>query len=91
MHLDPQQFLYATVLGFILALVVRITNTIFASALIHFLINGTSITMQKLISLFPQNDSVMEQATEISLKGLPNWRKINNGSILWSNSFSYLE
>ena len=52
MHLDPQQFLYATVLGFILALVVRITNSIFASAIIHFIINGTSITMQKIVSLF---------------------------------------
>ena len=38
MHLDPQQFLYAAVLGFVLALVVRITNSIFASALIHFLL-----------------------------------------------------
>ena len=28
MHLDPQQFLYAAVLGFVLALVVRITNSI---------------------------------------------------------------
>ena len=71
MHLDPQQFLYATVLGVVLALVVRITNTIFASSLIHFLINGTSITIQKVISLFPQSDSVMEQASEISIKSLP--------------------
>ena len=46
MHLDPQQFLYAVVLGFILALVVRITKSIFASMIIHFIINGTSVTMQ---------------------------------------------
>ena len=37
MHLDPQQFLYATVLGVILALVVRITNSIFASILMNFI------------------------------------------------------
>ena len=69
MHLDPQQFLYATVLGFILALVVRITNSIFASALIHFIINGTSITMQKIVSLLPMesNDTSL-QALSISEK-----------------------
>lgn len=71
MHLDPQQFLYATVLGGVLALVVRITNSIFAASLIHFLINGTSITLQKLLSLIPQSTSVMEQATEVSLKAMP--------------------
>ena len=76
MHLDPQQFLYAAVLGFVLALVVRITNSIFASALIHFLINGTSITLQKLLSLIPENTSVMEQATEVSLRSLETQEKI---------------
>ena len=73
MHLDPQQFLYAAVLGFVLALVVRITNSIFASALIHFLINGT---LQKLLSLIPENTSVMEQATEVSLRSLETQEKI---------------
>ncbi len=53
MHLDPQQFLYATALGFILALVVRMTNSIFASAIMHFIINGTSITIQKILSFLP--------------------------------------
>ena len=76
MHLDPQQFLYAAFLGFVLALVVRITNSIFASALIHFLINGTSITLQKLLSLIPDNTSVMEQATEVSLRSLGSQEKI---------------
>lgn len=70
MHLDPQQFLYATVLGIVLALVVRITNTIFSASLIHFLINGTSITLQKLLSLLPKSTLVMEQATEVSLKNM---------------------
>lgn len=76
MHLDPQQFLYAAVLGFVLALVVRITNSIFASALIHFLINGTSITLQKLLSFIPESTSVMEQATDVSLKSLAFSEKI---------------
>ncbi len=76
MHLDPQQFLYAAVLGFILALVVRITNSIFASALIHFLINGTSITLQKLLSLIQDNALVMEQASEVSIRNLAISEKI---------------
>lgn len=76
MHLDPQQFLYAAVLGFVLALVVRITNSIFASALIHFFINGTSITLQKLLSLIPENTPVMEQAIEVSLRSLDIQEKI---------------
>lgn len=71
LHLDPQQFLYATVLGFILALVVRTTKSIFAAVIIHFLINGTSITMQKILSFIPGNDKLIEEATELSLKSLP--------------------
>lgn len=71
LHLDPQQFLYATVLGFILALVVRSTKSIFSAAIIHFLINGTSITMQKLLSIIPGNKELIEEATEMSLKSLP--------------------
>ncbi|MGL5352882.1 MAG: CPBP family intramembrane glutamic endopeptidase [Clostridium sp.] len=71
LHLDPQQFLYATVLGFILALVVRATKSIFAAAIIHFLINGTSITLQKVLSLIPGNDELMKEATEVSLQTLP--------------------
>lgn len=76
MHLDPQQFLYATVLGVILALVVRITNSIFASILMHFLINGTSITLQKLLSLVTQSDLIVEQSTEISLKSFEMQEKV---------------
>lgn len=79
MHLDPQQFLYATALGFIFAIVVRITNSIFSASLMHFLINGTSVTLQKIISVVPQNDNVIEQATEISLKSMPLIMKIYTG------------
>lgn len=76
MHLDPQQFLYAAVLGFVLALVVRITNSIFASVLIHFLINGTSITLQKVLTLLPNSNLIMDEATEVSLKNLMVSEKI---------------
>lgn len=70
MHLDPQQFLYTSVLGFILALVVRITNSIFSSVLIHFLINGTSITLQKIVSIFSNNLIKIDESTEVSIRNL---------------------
>lgn len=81
MHLDPQQFLYATVLGFILALVVRVTNSIFASALIHFIINGTSITLQKIMSLINQNNVVVEEAADISIRSMPLATKLSLASV----------
>ena len=59
-HLNPQQFLYTFALGFILALVVRITNSIFASVIMHFIINGTSVTLTKIVYLM-QNSSIIEE------------------------------
>ena len=59
-HLNPQQFLYTFALGFILALVVRITNSIFASVIMHFIINGTSVTLTKIVYLV-QNSSIIEE------------------------------
>ena len=73
-HLDANQFLYATVLGFILAYVVRITGSIFSSMIMHFILNGTSITMQKLITLI--NPTYMEKTSEVSLKTLPLSEKL---------------
>lgn len=70
MHLDPQQFLYTSVLGFILALVVRITNSIFSSVIMHFLINGTSITLQKIVSIFSNNSIKIDESTEVSIRNL---------------------
>ncbi|WP_234117367.1 CPBP family intramembrane glutamic endopeptidase [Clostridium hydrogenum] len=45
LHLNPPQFLYAFALGIILACVVRITNSIFASMIIHFTFNGVNTLM----------------------------------------------
>ncbi len=68
-HLDAQQFLYATVLGFILAYVVRATGSIFSSMIMHFILNGSSITIQKITSLTSSN--LIEQSTDISVQALP--------------------
>lgn len=50
-HLNYHQFLYAAFMGIILSLVVIITDSIFASALIHFITNGLSATLIKISSL----------------------------------------
>lgn len=73
-HLDANQFLYATVLGFILAYVVRITGSIFSSMIMHFILNGTSITIQRLFALI--DPSSVEQASNVSLKTLPLSEKL---------------
>lgn len=73
-HLDAQQFLYAAVLGFILAYVVRATGSIFSSMIMHFILNGSSITIQKITSLTSSN--LIEQSTDISVQALPFNEKI---------------
>lgn len=49
MHLDAHQFMYATALGFVLAMVVSVTNSIFAGCIVHFTMNATSLVIQKVL------------------------------------------
>lgn len=70
LHLDPQQFLYATVLGFIFALVVRITNSIYASMIIHFIVNGTSVTLAKISKIISDSLPIATEATELTLRNI---------------------
>ncbi|MDS0528181.1 CPBP family intramembrane metalloprotease [Clostridium sp. SHJSY1] len=69
-HLDLHQFLYATALGFLMAYVVRVTNSIFSSMLIHFIVNTLSTTMQKVNFTYNSsniNDAKSIDPTSISL------------------------
>lgn len=43
LHLNPQQFPYAFIVGFIFAFLVERTNSLYASILPHMIINGTTI------------------------------------------------
>ena len=72
-HLDGQQFLYATVLGFIFALVVRITNSIYSSMIMHFIINGTSVTLAKIIT---ESLPISVETTEFSLNNIGSKEKL---------------
>ncbi|MDR5588526.1 MULTISPECIES: type II CAAX endopeptidase family protein [Clostridium] len=76
-HLNGQQFLYAAVLGGILAYLVRVTNSIFASMTFHFMINGTSVVMQKLLTFFQNKFGIEETAQDISIKALSLAEKMN--------------
>ena len=76
LHLVPQQFLYAAVLGFILALVVRVTNSIFSSMIMHFIINGTSVTMAKLVDYITKGLPVTNQSAELTLKNISSSEKL---------------
>ena len=67
-HMDFQQFLYATALGFIFAYIVRITNSIFSSVIMHFIINGISVTAQKV--LFSAEELISQVVEEPSLMDL---------------------
>ncbi len=69
-HLNGQQFLYAAVLGGILAYLVRVTNSIFASMSLHFMINGTSVVMQKMLTFLQDKFGIEEAAQDISIKAL---------------------
>lgn len=51
MHMNINQFCYATVLGIIFALIVEATGNMWGSVLAHFAINTYSITIMKILSL----------------------------------------
>lgn len=68
LHLDGQQFLYTTVIGFVLAMVVSITNSIFAGCIAHFTMNATSLVIQKLLSKFVDLANVDSSAKDSLLE-----------------------
>lgn len=49
-HLNPQQFLYAFVLGIILAYMVRATGSIIIAMITHFTINASQLLLQRATS-----------------------------------------
>ena len=75
-HLDGQQFLYATVLGFIFALVVRLTNSIYSSMIMHFIINGTSVTLAKISKIITESLPISVETTEFSLNNIGSKEKL---------------
>lgn len=70
LHLDGQQFLYATVLGFVLAMVVSITNSIFAGCILHFTMNATSLVIQRIVFNVMDVSTVVENNSALTELGV---------------------
>ncbi len=48
-HMNLNQFSYAFVMGVVMCLAVHLTGSVLASMTIHFVINGTSVTLAKMV------------------------------------------
>lgn len=60
-HMDFFQIPYAVLAGVFFSFLVRYTNSIYASILSHFLINGTQVVQTKLIFLIGGSDEIQRQ------------------------------
>lgn len=61
-HNNSSQFLYAFALGFVLALIVRYTGSIFVSMICHMAINGTQVILSKVLVFNPKFSDEISQA-----------------------------
>lgn len=83
LHLDGNQLLYAFAIGVIFAYLVRITNSIFASMICHFTINGSQVVISdlasKLMELSGQN---IESVQQTGLSAMTTSQIINTVLVL---------
>lgn len=71
-HLNFNQFAYAFIVGIFFALVVEITNSIFSSMFMHFIMNFNSVIyiyiiipkLQQLMYIMGFDNNIMEEASE---------------------------
>lgn len=75
-HLDLHQFLYASVLGFVMAYLVRVTNSIYSSVLLHFIVNSMSVTLQKISSIGVNSAAIETAADTVDLTTIPLGEKL---------------
>ena len=68
MHLNPHQFFYAFILGFVFTYFVYYTKSIFASMLAHFIINGTSVFTIYILKIYSNIETQANALSEMSLK-----------------------
>lgn len=64
-HFNLSQFLYAFALGFLFAIMVRITGSIFVTMVCHMTVNGIQVAMAKFI-VFAGNEEVQKEAAKIT-------------------------
>lgn len=71
-HLNAQQFLYAFVIGIILAYMVRATGSIVVSMITHFTINASQLLLQRIASNGVSVDELKGQMEVIQNMSLAN-------------------
>lgn len=71
MHMNFNQLSYAFALGIVLALCVEATDSIFASIIVHFTFNATSLTLNYVLNAVAPN--LVEQGTESLQVGTPEY------------------
>jgi membrane protease YdiL (CAAX protease family) len=88
LHMNPQQFLYAFVLGVLFAYLVRITNSILSTVICHFTFNGIQVTMAYLI--LKTRPELLNESSDIAL--LPMGEQILSfiPLILWAALACYI-
>lgn len=86
LHMNFNQFLYAAVGGMVFALMVEATDSITASMIMHFMINGSSVLVS-YISLNSQSSTVSEAADINTLDGAQSF----SGSLSFMNNLTALE
>ncbi len=80
MHLNLNQFVYASVMGIFLSLLVLATRSIFTSMFTHFLANSLTVVMMNLLQ-FLGGTSMGKQAVEIASQGISKSQLLFTGCI----------
>lgn len=60
-HMDFYQMGYAVIAGIFFSSIVRYTNSIYASMLSHFLINGVQVVYTKLVLIIINNENILNE------------------------------
>lgn len=58
LHLNPSQFFYACFAGILFSYILKITGSIFTTSLFHFIHNGLSVTLYKIMYNFYNKDTL---------------------------------
>ncbi len=54
LHFNAQQFLYTFALGILFVYVIHLTGSIYASMLLHFIVNASQITLSRIVMMFTE-------------------------------------
>ena len=76
MHLNPQQFLYAFLLGMLFTYMVRCTRSLWTGILAHFMVNGMQ-TLLLFATMTATEVAAEESAAELAASPIMMWAEAN--------------